>query len=71
MNAEQRFNLINKIAQNAIKDDSIFFDRDDLWLIGMLSDTTMSDAKLQEEIKWLKKDSPDYAQFLEKAIDFC
>lgn len=66
MNAEQRLNLISKIAQNAIQDDSIFFDRDGLWLIGILSDTTMSDDKLKEEIKALKKDFPEYVEFLEK-----
>jgi len=69
MNAEQRFNLISKIAQNAIQDDSIFFGRDELWLIGILSDTTMSDDKLKEEIEALKKDFPEYVEFLEKAID--
>jgi hypothetical protein len=71
MNAEQKFNLINKIAQNAIKDDSIFFGRDELWLIGMLSDTTMSDDKLKAQIKEAKRDYPEYVEFLEKAIDFC
>ena len=69
MNAEQRFNLISKIAQNAIQNDSIFFGRDELWLIGILSDTTMSDDKLKEEIEALKKDFPEYVEFLEKAID--
>ena len=69
MNAEQRLNLISKIAQNAIQDDSIFFGRDELWLIGILSDTTMSDDKLKEEIEALKKDFPEYVEFLEKAID--
>jgi hypothetical protein len=70
MNAEQRFNLINKIAQNAIKDDSIFFGRDELWLIGMISDTTMSDDKLKAQIKEVKRDYPEYVEFLEKAVDF-
>ena len=69
MNAEQRLNLISKIAQNAIQNDSIFFGRDELWLIGILSDTTMSDDKLKEEIEALKKDFPEYVEFLEKAID--
>ena len=67
MNAEQKFNLISKIAQNAIKDDSIFFGRDELWLIGMLSDTTMSDDKLKEEIETVRKYFPKYAQFFEKS----
>ena len=71
MNAEQRLNLISKIAQNAIKDDSIFFDSDELWLIGMLSDTTTSEKNLKAEIEEVKRDYPDYAQILEKAIDFC
>jgi hypothetical protein len=70
MNAEQRLNLISKIAENAIQDDSIFFDRDELWLIGMLSDITMSEKNLKAEIEEVKRDYPDYAQFLEKAIDF-
>jgi hypothetical protein len=69
MNAEQRLNLISKIAENAIKDDSIFFDRDELWLIGMLADTTTSEKNLKAEIEEVKRDYPDYAQFLEKAID--
>jgi hypothetical protein len=69
MNAEQRFNLISKIAQNAIQDDSIFFDSDELWLIGMLADTTTSEKNLKAEIEEVKRDYPDYAQFLEKAID--
>ena len=71
MNAEQRLNLISKIAQNAIKDDSIFFDSDELWLIGILSDTRLSENNLKAEIEEVKRDNPDYAQFLEKAIDFC
>ena len=71
MNAEQRLNLISKIAQNAIKDDSIFFDSDELWLIGMLSDTTTSEKNLKAEIEEVKRDYPEYVEFLEKAIDFC
>ena len=71
MNTEQRLNLISKIAQNAIKDDSIFFDSDELWLIGMLSDTTTSEKNLKAEIEEVKRDYPDYVEFLEKAIDFC
>ena len=69
MNAEQRLNLISKIAQNAIKDDSIFFDSDELWLIGMLSDTTTSEKNLKAEIEEVKRDYPEYVEFLEKAID--
>lgn len=65
MNAEQRLNLISKIAENAIKDDSIFFDSDELWLIGMLSDTTMSDDKVKAQIKEVKRDYPEYAEFFE------
>ena len=71
MNAEQRFNLISKIAQNAIRKDSIFFDSDELWLIGMLSDTTTSEKNLKAEIEEVKRDYPEYVEFLEKAIDFC
>lgn len=71
MNAEQRLNLISKIAQNAIKKDSIFFDSDELWLIGMLSDTTTSEKNLKAEIEEVKRDYPEYVEFLEKAIDFC
>jgi hypothetical protein len=70
MNTEQRLNLISKIAENAIQDDSIFFDRDELWLIGMLADTTTSEKNLKAEIEEVKRDYTDYAQFLEKAIDF-
>ena len=69
MNAEQRLNLISKIAQNAIKNDSIFFDSDELWLIGMLSDTTTSEKNLKAEIEEVKRDYPEYVEFLEKAID--
>jgi hypothetical protein len=69
MNAEQRLNLISKIAKNAIQRDSIFFDTDELWLIGMLADTTTSEKNLKAEIEEVKRDYPDYAQFLEKAID--
>jgi len=58
MNAEQRLNLISKIAQNA----HYFTDGDEHWLIGMLSDTTMSDDKLKEEIEVVKKDFPEYAE---------
>lgn len=58
MNAEQRLNLISKIAQNA----HYFTDGDEYWLIGMLSDTTMSDDKLKEEIEAVKKDFPEYAE---------
>ena len=69
MNAEQRLNLISKIAENAIQDDSIFFDSDELWLIGMLSDTTTSEKNLKAEIEEVKRDYPEYVEFLEKAID--
>ena len=69
MNAEQRLNLISKIAQYAIKKDSIFFDSDELWLIGMLSDTTTSEKNLKAEIEEVKRDYPEYVEFLEKAID--
>ncbi len=69
MNAEQRLKLISKIAQNAIKKDSIFFDSDELWLIGMLSDTTTSEKNLKAEIEEVKRDYPEYVEFLEKAID--
>ena len=69
MNAEQRLNLISKIAQNAIKKDSIFFDSYELWLIGMLSDTTTSEKNLKAEIEEVKRDYPEYVEFLEKAVD--
>ena len=60
MNAEQRLNLINKIAQN-----SVCFDRgDEYWLIGMLSDTTMSDEELMQQIEVVKKEFPEYIDFL-------
>lgn len=61
MNAEQRLNLISKIAQNA----HCFTDGDEYWLIGMLSDTTMSDAALMQQIEVVKTGFPEYAQFLE------
>ena len=38
MNAEQRLKLISKIANNTFQDDSIFSHRDELWLIGMISE---------------------------------
>jgi|LakMenE01Jun11ns_1017448.scaffolds.fasta_scaffold7503968_1 hypothetical protein len=66
MNAEQRFNLISKIAQNAIRKDSIFFDSDELWLIGMISDTTTSEKNLKAQIEEVKRDYPEYVEFLEK-----
>jgi hypothetical protein len=69
MNAEQKFNLISKIAKNAIQRDSIFFDTDELWLIGMLADTTTSEKNLKAEIEEVKRDYPEYVEFLEKAID--
>ena len=71
MNAEQRLNLISKIANNAIQDDSIFSYRDELWLIGMLSDTRLSENNLKVEIEEVKRDYPEYVEFLEKAVDFC
>jgi len=59
MNAEVRLNLINKIAQNGF-----FFDRgDEYWLIGMLSDTTMSDDKVEQEIEKVKEDFPEYIDY--------
>ena len=61
MNAEQRLNLISKIAQN----DHYFTDGDVYWLIGMLSDTTMSDDALMQQIEVVKTRLPKYAQFLE------
>ena len=68
MNAEQRLNLINKIAKIA-HHAHYFVDSDELWLIGMLSDTTMSDDKLKEEIEAVKKDFPEYAELFKKAVD--
>ena len=59
MNAEQRLNLISKIAQNAHS----FTDGDEYWLIGMLSDTTMSDDALMQQIEVVKKGFPEYAKF--------
>jgi len=59
MNAEQRLNLISKIAQNA----HCFTDGDEYWLIGMLSDTTMSDNDLKEQIEVVRKGFPEYDQF--------
>ena len=61
MNAEQRLNLISKIAQN----NHCFTDGDEYWLIGMLSDTTMSDDDLKEQIEVVKTGFPEYAQFFE------
>ena len=61
MNAEQRLNLISKIAQNS----HIFTDGDEFWLIGMLSDTTMSDDELMQQIGVVKIGFPEYAQFFE------
>ena len=60
MNAEKRLNLINKIAQNA----HYFIDGDEYWLIGMLSDTTMSDEELIQQIEVVKKGFPEYIDFL-------
>ena len=68
MNAEQRLNLINKIAQNAALGAYFLFDGDEYWLIGMLSDTTMSDDKLKEEIESVKKDFPEYAELFWKNL---
>ena len=65
MNAEQRLNLISKIANNTFQDDSIFSHRDELWLIGMLSDTAMSDDELMQQIGVVKIGFPEYAQFFE------
>ena len=61
MNAEQRLKLISKIAQNS----HIFTDGDEFWLIGMLSDTTMSDDELMQQIGVVKIGFPEYAQFFE------
>ena len=63
MNAEQRLKLISKIANNTFQDNSIFSYRDELWLIGMLSDTTMSDDELMQQIEVVKTGFPEYAQF--------
>ena len=59
MNAEQRLNLISKIAQNAHR----FLDGDEYWLIGMLSDTTMPDDDLKEQIEVVRKGFPEYDLF--------
>ena len=69
MNAEQKFNLISKIAKNAIQRDSIFFDTDELWLIGMLADTTTSEKNLKAEIEEVKRDYPEYVDFLKKLVN--
>ena len=63
MKAEQRLKLISKIAKNTFQDNSIFSYRDELWLIGMLSDTTMSDDELMQQIEVVKTGFPEYAQF--------
>ena len=61
MNAEQRLKLISKIDQNS----HIFTDGDEFWLIGMLSDTTMSDDDLKQQIEVVKIGFPEYAEFFE------
>jgi len=58
MNAEVRLNLINKIAKIAN-----YYDGDVFWLFGMLSDTTMSDDELMQQIEKVKKDFPEYSHY--------
>lgn len=69
MNAEQRLKAISKIANKTFQDNGFFYYRDELWLIGMISDTTMSDDKLKEEIKTLKNDFPEYVKLFEEVLE--
>lgn len=65
MNTEQRFNLISKIALYTLKkleasDEYL----DLLWIIGMISDSTLSEQELIKEIEDVKERFPEYKDLL-------
>ena len=65
MNTEQRFNLISKIAKTTLSQPKAAYDLSDmLWIIGMISDSTLSDSQLIEEIEEVKELFPEYKDLL-------
>ena len=59
---EQRIRLINQIAFNfnGSSDDSGY------WIIGMLSDLTLPESKLKEQIEEIKIDFPSLIPYFEE-----
>jgi|TARA_B110000503_G_scaffold60196_1_gene95740 hypothetical protein len=69
MNIEQRLKLINKVSRSLHKDlfhsDSNLEAIDKAWLIGLLSDHTLSEEKLINEVERVKKEFIDLRALLE------
>ena len=60
MNTEQRLNLISKIAYHSRMQPKAAYELSDmLWIIGMISDSTMSEHDLDKEIESIKEQYPE------------
>ena len=65
MNTEQRLNLISKIALHTLKrSEAVYEFSDMLWIIGMISDTNISEQGLIVEIEKVKEEIPEYKDLL-------
>ena len=62
MDKNIRFNMINKVAYFAFTGEYNTLDL--MWLIGMLSDVTISDDMLIPEIEKVKKEFPEFIEML-------
>ena len=70
MKMKDRLNLISKIGYEFNKfvnnnpNDSYQVCLDGYWLIGMLSDTSLSDKQVDKELEQAKKEFPKYKSLL-------
>lgn len=65
MNTEQRLNLISKIALHTLKrSEAVYELLDLLWIIGMISDSTLSEQELIKEIEDVRERFPEYKDLL-------
>ena len=64
MNTDTRFNLINKVAYFAYRNDGEYDTTDLMWVIGMLSDVNVSDDMLITQLEKVKRRFPEFAEML-------
>lgn len=74
INYQKRLDLASRIAKFfADNNSNRLIDSEDCgWMIGMVCDTTMSDAELLKEIKHTKENFPEYSSVLNwKDVIYC
>ena len=62
MNDDIRFVLISRVSASAYRGDCDV--KDALWIIGMLSDTTVSNDDVVKEIEGIKLGYPEFIEIL-------